>query len=125
MTRQISYEDIRQGDRIRVRWVHLDASHTIEGVAAREHAGSWKTPNGEYLVFRASLAESIIELVERPSPQEPEGLGKIIRHGEDTYVSVYPEPGTLRWCKTPRIGNITHDWFYRWGDFDLESIEIL
>lgn len=119
----MKFEDIRQGDRIRVRWVHLDASHTIEGVAAQEHAGSWKTPNGEYLVFRESPTESIIELVERPAPQEPEGLGKIIRHGEDTYVSVRAEPGTLRWVKV-RDKDVK-SWFYGWDEFDPERIEIL
>lgn len=121
----MKFEDIRQGDRIRVRWVSRDASYTIEGVAAQEHAGSWKTPDGEYLVFRESLAESIIELVERPAPQEPEGLGKIIRHGEDTYVSVRAEPGTLRWCMAPQGGSTARGWLYRWGEFDLKRIEIL
>lgn len=121
----MKFEDIRQGDRIRVRWVSRDASYTIEGVAAQEHAGSWKTPDGEYLVFRESLAESIIELVERPSPQEPEGLGKIIRRGSDTFVSVRAEPGTLRWCLTPRRWSTVRGLLYRWDEFDPELIEIL
>lgn len=124
MTRKISFEDIRQGDRIQV---HFKSEYGVtiirEGVAHELTEDTWVTERSGIVAVK-DWAESIT-LLERPAPQEPEGLGKIIRYGEDTYVSVRPEPGTLRWCMTPRDGNRTNGLFHRWSEFEPERIEIL
>lgn len=123
MTRKISFEDIRQGDRIQAHFKPEYGVTTIrEGVAHELTEDTWVT-EGFGLVAAKDWVESIT-LLERPSPQEPEGLGKIIRYGEDTYVSVRAVPGTLRWCMTPRGGRES-GLFYCWSDFEPERIEIL
>lgn len=123
MTRKISFEDIRKGDRIRVQYKPEYGVTTIrEGVAHEITEDTWVT-EGFGLIAAKDWAESIT-LLERPSPQEPEGLGKIIRYGEDVYISVRAEPGTYRWCMSPRGGRAS-GLFFKWNELDPERIEIL
>lgn len=83
-------------------------------------AGSWKTPDGEYLVFRDSPAGRVIELVERPVPAEPKGLGAVVRAVVGGNKWHFHRIGT---GERPWI-NLARNW-HDWSDFDPESIEVL
>lgn len=121
--RQIEFEDIREGDEIDVVWVSGDRTDIIRGTAHHKDAGGWwKTPQGELLVV--SSGDGTIFLRRRPVPEEPEGLGVVVRSDEgDEYISVNSEPGTPRWVYVEAT-NQRMRWAVEWATFDPDSMEV-
>lgn len=70
----IKFEDIREGDRIRVTFDDDDI--TLTGVASELSAVWWYTPKGRFLA--ASETVAVITLLDRPKPELPTEPGSII-----------------------------------------------
>lgn len=72
MSTTISFEEVQQGDKLRVTHTLQDAESTYVGVAhykANNHIKDWRTKGGVWLCMDENNA--VIELLERPkSPEE-------------------------------------------------------
>lgn len=119
--RQIAFEDIRAGDRIRTEHPEGGVKFMCEGVAHQNTHDGWFTSEGGLIVSAHSTAT--ITLLHRPAPAEPKGLGAVVRARVPasggrlwTFVKVHVEQGLSPW-QGPGA--------WRWSDFDPDSIEVL
>lgn len=115
MTKQISFEDIRKGDRIRVQYKdRYGVTGTGEGVAHSSSYGGWFT--SENGLIAAAADEATITLLHRPEPQESEGVGAVIETETGIrLVSIHPRPGGRRWVRLWATGRGTSDFTSAWA----------
>lgn len=115
MTKQISFEDIRKGDRIRAVRVEGGITITREGVAHENAYGGWFTREGGLLIASANI-DATITLVDRPVPAEPEGVGVVVETEDRIrFVSIHPNPGGRRWVRLWWTGRGTSDHATVWA----------
>lgn len=103
--RKIRFEDIRKGDLIRVQHkARHGVRATREGVAGDLLPGDvWVTDEGGALAFKDAARS--ITLLDRPTPDEPKGVGAVVETSTGTQlVSVTPDPGGNRWVRLWREG---------------------
>jgi hypothetical protein len=125
--REIAFEDIKAGDEIEVVYTHGDRTVSYRGAASRFSVdGSWwMTAKGKDLVSKQDNRDRIL-LHSRPAPEEPKGLGAVVRARVDVEVGLY-----VRSAPAWRGDRGSPDWadpdgeFFYWSDFDPDSIEVL
>ena len=121
--REIAFEDIRAGDRLRVEHAWAGIEFTREGVAHENTRDGWFTSEDGLLITADSTAT--ITLLHRPAPAEPKGLGAVVR-ARVSRSTVDPRRARTLVC----VGGAWVDeqdfrQSWRWSDFDPESIEVL
>jgi hypothetical protein len=73
---KISFQDIQQGDTIRVEWAFEDAQLTRVGTASQRRTGDWYTGMGAQLT--QEFRDAVYYLLDRPVPPLPTEPGTII-----------------------------------------------
>lgn len=115
MTKQISFEDIRKGDRIRAEYVEGSITITREGVAHENAYGGWFASEGGGLIVSATR-EATITLLHRPEPREPEGVGVVVETEDRIrFVSIHPNTRGRRWVRLWWTGRGTSDHATVWA----------
>lgn len=88
MSKQISVEEVRKGDRIRVI---TDAGSSIEGVAYYQSGCCWQDEGGDRLLCTNRSGITVL-LIDRPKPPLPTVPGTVFRateiRGEECDVTV-------------------------------------
>ncbi len=124
--REIAFEDIRAGDRIRVEYAESGIKFTREGVAHENTQGGWFASEGGLIV--GAIGGVTTTLLHRPAPAEPKGLGAVVRARVSRSVTAPHLVRTLvrapssRAQRTPWVDERGSRW--AWSDLDPESIEV-
>ena len=122
--REIAFEDIHAGDRLRVEHAWAGIEFTREGVAHENTRDGWFTSEDGIIV--SPTTGGIITLLHRPVPAEPKGLGAVVRAAVGESLA---DPHTVRTLvrtaspDLPWVDEGANGW--AWSDFDPDSIEVL
>ena len=125
MSREITFDEIRKGDLIRLEYDEFGIKSTRRGEAfERRPDGAWYTSEGGYVA--APFTTGTILLLHRPTPAEPKSLGAVVRAA---VRSSSADPHRVR--TLVRTASRNFPWVdeggdgWVWFDLDPESIEVL
>ena len=119
--REIAFEDIKKGDDIEARWERDGVVTTLRGIAHDPGSHYWYTEAGG-LIANDYDGYWTHFLHARPAPDEPTGLGAVVRAAlrsqESPRVFTRVNEGPYGWADAS--GQL-----FAWPDFSPESIEVL